>query len=194
MVIIELDKSLAEYDIEYGPRDRTNKDITATLTINNRSNKTYEVISENPNVIVNKINNEEYELIIKDSVNTVVKIEDNLGNATLAEVYVDWIDKKAPVAELESCNTIEAGERTDGEVKLKIEDTVPYLTQFALMDHEGEPDEADFERFENLMKENKTKISVIPSDKDYGEVDENYTIIIRGITGTYWLGYKSLIH
>ena len=123
MVIIELDKSLAEYDIEYDSTDRTNENVTAVLTIHNTLNKTYTVTSENSNVIVNKINNEEYELTIKDSVNTVVKIEDNLGNATLAEVYVDWIDKKALLQNLKAAILLKQGkgqmERSNSRSKIQ---------------------------------------------------------------------------
>ncbi|MGE4283845.1 MAG: PLAT/LH2 domain-containing protein [Clostridia bacterium] len=189
-VTIKLDKSLAEYDIKYNMTYRTNQDVIAALTINDHSNKIYTVTSSNPNITVSDAVYAAV-LTISDNVNTTVEIEDNLGNITEAPVRVDWIDKEPPAMILNSKNIIDSGARKDAEISTTVKEALSNRTRFALMNHEGAPTQEDFTLFENLWKEEKIKVDVISSEKDYGEYDETYNITIRGVDGSYYLGYSS---
>jgi hypothetical protein len=161
-IFIELDKSPAEYGIAYASINRTRENVSATLTINNPTGKKYTVTSQNSNIEVQKITDEEFKLTISDNVNAApkaLKIEDNLGNITEAGVVVDWIDKVAPAAVLKGNQTIESGTRKDAELIVGIDAVMSGTTQFALMDHDGEPAAADFDRFNKYKAEEKISIA-----------------------------------
>lgn len=190
-VIIELDTVLPQYTLAYASKERTGGDVPVTLTIKNDSNKTYTVTSDDTDVIVNKLDNENYKLTIKDNTDAQVIIEDNLGNKTAASVKVNWIDREAPSAELIGCAPYYSGDRKDGQITIKIKDAMRDTTRFALTEEGGSLTEDDFDRFNQYKAEGKIKTSLVAAETSNGEVNEEHTIYIKGISGNYSLGYSS---
>ncbi|MEA4847193.1 MAG: hypothetical protein VB106_08180, partial [Clostridiaceae bacterium] len=195
IVNIILDQAPAQYTVSYESTQRTNKNVTAALIIDNTSGKTYQTGSGTDYVTISEISgNTEYRLTISQNVDTTIWIKNNLGITTYVPVKVDWIDKEGPAAELISSNTVNAGERTDAELKLTIKDTKPGTTELALIDYAhyfSNPAEDDFTRFNDLVSQGKIKVAMVAAQvNQYGERDETYTLTFRGMSGRYFLGYR----
>lgn len=133
------------------------------------------------NITVIKINTESFRLTIHINMDENVRIVDNLGNFVIVPIKVNWIDKVPPAAELVECTTYNSGERTDGRIKVKINNTMLDTTRLALIDEGGIFGEDDFDRFDQYKAEGKIKANLIATETVYGEVNEDHTIYIRGI-------------
>ena len=106
-----IDKEMPIGTIVYAPNIVTNQDVKAVLTLNE------------PGLILNNSGRMEY--VFTENGVFIFEFEDNVGNKTTKEAYVDWIDKIPPEVSLEYSTTSMTNKSV--EVTLKTEENTVIL-------------------------------------------------------------------
>jgi len=94
-----IDREAPKAEVTYTPSTLTNGSVEVTLNFNEKT------VLECHDFDIKKISDTSYTFTVTENINHNIVFEDEAGNKGTVNVLVDWIDKVAPVVDIEYSNT-----------------------------------------------------------------------------------------
>lgn len=188
VITIKRDATAPVYDaITYSNLVPTKDDVVGTLSASDLGTGVTTLTCNDPSVAIVKEVDGKYRLTISANVDTSATLSDLLGNSSLIPIKVTNIDKAEPLVSASAEETL-SGDRKDSKITVTVVDKNPGNIQFALVEG-GILNAAAYDKFAQASTFKVTNTE--PVKNTDGLYETVYTIMARGMTGSYQLGAKA---
>jgi len=192
---LKSDKSAPDIKIEHLSTERTNKAIKIkVLVYDELSDATIEVgtstgeLSTSFSTTPGAVAIQEY--TISDNCVITVKAIDKVGNEKEVATNINYIDRTPPTIEI-AANSVQSGTRTDGDITVSAQALKDEL-EFYLLTGDEQMNDTTRTAFNNAKSKDNIRLTTLASQAvDFDEFNKNYSIKVRGLTGSYKIGVKA---